>query len=113
MTEFVPAHRPGGGRVFGFPLEGFGLFTSLLLSFASAFFTFFASTCIAIFSLLGWNVLGHHTVNYADSYLFVGFPAGVLVLLIALPVFGTLWVRATIRRSAGNGDRSREAGIER
>ena len=113
MTEFVPAHRPGGGRVFGFPLEGFGLFTSLLLSFASAFFTFFASTCIAIFSLLGWNVFGHHSVNYADSYLFVGFPAGVLVLLIALPVFGTLWVRATIRRSAGNGDRSREAGIER
>jgi hypothetical protein len=77
MTEFVSAHRPGGGRVFGFPLEGFGLFTSLLLSFASAFFTFFASTCIAIFSLLGWNVFGHHSVNYADSYLFVGFPAGV------------------------------------
>jgi hypothetical protein len=113
MTEFVPAHRPGGGRVFGFPLEGFGLFTSLLLSFASAFFTFFASTCIAIFSLLGWNVFGHHSVNYADSYLFVGFPAGVLVLLIALPVFGTLWVRATIRRAASNGNRSREAGIER
>ena len=113
MTEFVPSHRPGGGRVFGFPLEGFGLFTSLLLSFASAFFTFFASTGIAIFSLLGWNVLGHHSVNYADSYLFVGFPAGVLVLLIALPVFGTLWIRATIRRAAGSGNRSSEAGIQR
>jgi hypothetical protein len=113
MTEFVPAHRPGGGRVFGFPLEGFGLFTSLLLSFASAFFTFFASTCMAIFSLLGWNVLGHHSVNYADSYLFVGLPAGVLVLLIALPVFGTLWVRATIRRAASNGNRSSEATIKR
>jgi hypothetical protein len=97
MTEFVQAqHR--GGRVLGFPLEGFGLFTSLLLSLASAFFTFFASTCIAIFSLLGWNVLGHHTVDYADSYRYVGFPAGVLVLLVALPVFGTLWVRAKLRR---------------
>jgi|HubBroStandDraft_2_1064218.scaffolds.fasta_scaffold763843_1 hypothetical protein len=113
MTKFVPAHRPGGGRVFGFPLEGFGLFTSLLLSFASAFFTFFASTCIAIFSLLGWNVLGHHSVNYADSYLFVGFPAAVLVLLIALPVFGTLWVRATIRRAASNGNHGSEARIQR
>jgi hypothetical protein len=113
MTEFVPAHRPGGGKVFGFPLEGFGLFTSLLLSFASAFFTFFASTCIAIFSLLGWNVLGHHSVNYADSYLFIGFPAGVLVLLIALPVFGTLWVRATIRRAGSDPNRSREASIKR
>jgi hypothetical protein len=98
MTEFVAARRHDGGRVLGFPLEGFGLFTSLLLSLASAFFTFFASTCIAIFSLLGWNIFGHHTVNYADSYRYVGFPAGVLVLLVALPVFGTLWVRAKIRR---------------
>ena len=113
MTEFVPTRHPGGARVFGFPLEGFGLFTSLLLSFASAFFTFFASTCLAIFSLLGWNVLGHHTVNYADSYLFVGFPAGVLVLLIALPVFGTLWVRATVNRARTSGNRSSEATIKR
>jgi hypothetical protein len=98
MTEFVQVqHRPGG-RVLGFPLEGFGLFTSLLLSLASAFFVFFASTCIAIFSLLGWNVLGHHTVDYADSYRYVGFPAGMIVLLVALPVFGTLWVRAKIRK---------------
>jgi len=98
MTEFVQAQRRGGGKVLGFPLEGFGLFTSLLLSLASAFFVFFASTCIAIFSLLGWNVLGHHTVDYADSYRYVGFPAGMIVLLVALPVFGTLWVRAKIRK---------------
>jgi hypothetical protein len=35
-------------------------------------------------------------VNYADSYLYVGFPAGLIVLLIALPVFGTLWIRAKL-----------------
>jgi hypothetical protein len=98
MTEFIGTHRAGGGRVLGFPLEGFGLFTSLLLSVASAFFTFFATTCIAIFSLLAWNVFGHHNVSYADSYRYVGFPAGVIVLLVALPVFGTLWVRAKMRR---------------
>src|ERR1700679_3130417 len=96
MTEVVQSQR--GGRVFGFPLEGFGLFTSLLLSLASAFFTFFAATCIGIFSLLGWNVFGHHTVSYADSYRYVGFPAGVLLLLIALPLFGVLWVRAKVRK---------------
>jgi hypothetical protein len=96
MTELVQAQRRG--KVLGFPLEGFGLFTSLLLSLASAFFTFFAATCIAIFSLLGWNVFGHHTVSYADSYRYVGFPAGVLVLLIALPLFGVLWVRAKVRK---------------
>jgi uncharacterized membrane protein len=86
-----------GGTVLGFPLKGFGLFTSLLLSFASAFFTFFATTAIAIFSLLAWNLIGHHNVSYADTYLYVGFPAGVLVLVVALPLFGTLWLKAKTR----------------
>jgi hypothetical protein len=86
------------GTVLGFPLEGFGLFTSLLLSFAAAFFTFFASTCLAIFALLIWNGIGGHTVNYANTYRYVGFPAGVVVLVVALPLFGTLWVRARLRR---------------
>jgi hypothetical protein len=98
MNEFAETRRAGGGRILGLPLEGFGLFTSLLLSLAAAFFTFFASTCIAIFSLLAWNVIGQHTVSYADSYRYVGFPAGVAVLVLALPVFGTLWVRAKLRR---------------
>jgi hypothetical protein len=98
MTESAKTQRPGGGTVFGFPLKGFGFFTSLLLAFAAAFFTFFATTCIAIFSLLAWNLIGHHAVNYADSYLYVGFPAGLLVLVVALPLFGTLWVRAKLRK---------------
>ncbi len=98
MTQSLQAHRTTGGKVLGFPLEGFGLFTSLLLSVAAAFFTFFATTCIAIFSLLGWNVFGHHSVNYADSYRYVGFPLGVLVLAVALPVFGVLWIRAKMRQ---------------
>ncbi len=97
MTQSVKTERPEGGTVLGFPLKGFGLFTSLLLSFAAAFFTFFASTCIAIFALLAWNLFGHHAVSYADSYRWVGFPAGVLVLVVALPLFGTLWVRAKLR----------------
>jgi cbb3-type cytochrome oxidase subunit 1 len=70
----------------------------LLLSFASAFFAFFSSTCIAIFALLAWNLGGHHAVNYADSYWNVGLPAGVIVLLVALPVFGTLWIRAKFEK---------------
>lgn len=98
MSVSAKREHRGGGTVLGFPLEGFGLFTSLLLAFATAFFTFFATTCVAIFSLLGWNVIGHHTVSYADSYRYVGFPAGVLMLIVALPVFGTLWVRAKLRQ---------------
>jgi hypothetical protein len=83
-----------GGKVFGFPLGGFGLLSSLLLAFASAFTAFFATTCISIFALLIWNLGGHHSVDYADSYRYVGFPAGVIVLAIGLPFFLILWVRA-------------------
>src|ERR1022692_4520591 len=98
MSEGAKMLRHGEGTVFGFPLKGFGLFTSLLLSVAAGFFTFFASTCVAIFSLMAWNIFGKHTVNYADSYRYVGLPAGVLVLVVALPVFGTVWVRAKLRK---------------
>ena len=97
MALSANAQRAGGGTVLGFPLAGFGLFTSLLLSFALAFFTFFATTCLAIFALLAWNVLGGHKVDFADTYLYAGLPAGLLVLLVALPTFGTLWVRAKLR----------------
>jgi hypothetical protein len=90
--------RHTGGKFLGFPLEGFSFFQSLLLAFTSGFFTFFATTTISIFALLAWNLIGHHTVNYADSYLYVGFPAAVIVLLIALPLFGTLWIRAKLRK---------------
>jgi hypothetical protein len=90
--------RQGVGEAGRIRLKGFGLLASLLLAFAAAFFTFFASTAIAIFSLLAWNLLGHHTVNYADSYLLVGLPAGLLVLLVALPVFGVLWVRSKLHK---------------
>ena len=86
------------GKIFGFPLEGFGLFQSLLLAFASAFFAFFLATTIAIFTLLIWNAGAPHKINFADSYLYVGFPAGVIVLLIALPYFLTVWFRAKLRK---------------
>ena len=89
--------RHPGGTFLGFPLEGFSLFQSLLLSLASAFFTFFLTTTLAIFALLAWNLFGHHTVNYADSYLYVGLPAALVVLLIALPLFAILWIRAKTR----------------
>jgi len=53
-------------------------------------------TAVSIFSLLVWNQMLHHTVNYADAYLYCGFPAAVVVWLVAFGVFGTLWVRAKL-----------------
>jgi hypothetical protein len=98
MMQPAQNARSAGGKMLGFPLRGFGLFTSLLLAFAAAFFTFFASTAVAIFALLGWNLFGHHAVSYADSYRYVGLPAGLLVLVVALPVFAVLWVRGKLER---------------
>jgi hypothetical protein len=97
MNQSIQSQR-GKGTIFGFPLEGFGLFQSLLLSFASAFFAFFLATTIAIFTLLIWNAGSQHKINFADSYLYVGFPAGVIVLLVALPYFLIVWIRAKMRR---------------
>ncbi len=96
MTLSASAERPGG-TVLGFPLKGFGLFTSMLLAFASAFFVLCASTAIAIFALLAWNLIGHHAVNYADTYRYVGFPLSLLTLAVAVPFFGILWLRAKLR----------------
>ena len=90
--------RHAGGTFLGFPLEGFSFFQSLLLALTSAFLAFFAATAVAIFALLAWNLVGHHSVNYADSYLWVGLPAGVITLLIAIPLFGSLWIRAKARK---------------
>lgn len=84
--------------VLGFPLRGFGLFTSLLLSFASALFTLCLTTMVAIFSLLIWNLGGKHSVDYAISYRDIGVPAGLIVLALALPFFGTLWIRAKLHK---------------
>jgi hypothetical protein len=96
MMRPAETERTATGTVLGFPLKGFGLFTSLLLAVAAAFFTFFASTTVAIFALLAWNLIGHHAVSYADSYRYVGFPAFIVVLVVALPVFAVLWVRAKL-----------------
>jgi len=98
MTQTAYSPRHSEGSFLGFPLAGFSLFQSLLLAFATAFFTFFATTFLAIISLLVWNGLLRHTVDYADTYRYVGFPAGIIMLLVALPWFGTLWIRAKLRK---------------
>lgn len=94
----APSRGQDGGSFLGFPLGGFSLLQSLLLTFATAFFAFFASTFLAIVGLLVWDGLLHHTTDYADSYRYVGLPAGLVVLAIALPVFATLWIRSKLHK---------------
>lgn len=80
-------------KLLGIPLGDFGFFSSILLSLASGFLTFFASCFLAIVALLCWNLIGHHQVNYADSYRYVAFPLGVVVLAAAFIFFTGTWLR--------------------
>jgi hypothetical protein len=100
MTAIQSTHygEQKGGTVFGFPLKGFGLFSSFLLSFASALLTFCITTMVAIFALLAWRFAGHPDVDFSIPYRLVGFPAAIIVLAIALPFFLTLWIRAKLQK---------------
>jgi hypothetical protein len=85
-----------GRRVLGFPVEGFSLIQSLLLTLASTLIAFFGATAAAIFALLAWNLTGHHAVNYAASYLYVGLPVAALAFVVTAPLFAALWLRARL-----------------
>ena len=92
-----PANRGRGfGTIWGIPLGDFGLFSSLLLSFSLGFASFFLATFLAIFGLLFYNEGGHHDVDFADTYKFVGLPVGLVVLTVSLVFFGSLWTRRKI-----------------
>ena len=71
---------------------------NILLSVASGFLAFFATCFLAIIALLCWNLVGHNHVNYADSYKYISFPAGCVVLAMSLIFFGTLWLRRKFSR---------------
>ena len=89
----------GGGYLFGVPLGDLGWFTSLLMSFALGFAAFFAATFCAILAVLFWNTATHRAIDFAYTYIRVGLPAGILVLLASLTYLGTLWIRRHLRRA--------------
>jgi ABC-type dipeptide/oligopeptide/nickel transport system permease subunit len=89
----------GDGYLFGIPVGDLGWFASLLMAVASGFAAFFASTFCAIFAILFWNGLTHANIDFALSYRAVGLPAGLTVLVAALGLLGTLWVRRMLRKA--------------
>jgi hypothetical protein len=91
-----PAPVPRAAKVFGIPLVGLGLFSSLLMAFAFGFIVFFATCFIAIIGLLFYNSAGHHAVDMADSYRYFAFPAGLAALALALVVLLGVWARRKI-----------------
>jgi hypothetical protein len=81
------------GSLFGIPLGGLGLFSSLLIGAATAFMAFFAATFAGIVGIMIYNSTTHHSVDYALSYERGGLIAGALTLVLAWGYLGTQWVR--------------------
>jgi hypothetical protein len=88
----------GNGYLFGAPVGDLGWFASLLMGAATGFAAFFASTFVAILSILVYNSVTHRAVDFALSYRRVGLPVGLAVMAVALGYLGMLWVKRQLRR---------------
>lgn len=88
-----------GSYLFGAPIGDFGWFASLLIGVASGFIAFFASTFCSIVFILVYNSATHRTIDFAVSYRRVGFPIGIIVMVLALTYLGRLWFKRILRRS--------------
>ena len=105
MTQSAPAIAPanartlGAGYLFGVPLGDLGWFASLLMGVATGFMAFFASTFCAIVFILIYNAAAHASIDFALSYRRVGFPIGVVVMIVALSYLAMLWCKRILRRS--------------
>jgi uncharacterized membrane protein len=84
-------------RLFGVPVGDFGFFASLLVAVAAGFLTFFAMTFLSIVGVSIYKGITHSQITLAVSYKYIAFPAGVLVLLVALIFLMTVWVRRKTR----------------
>ncbi len=87
------------GYLFGIPLGDLGWFASLLMSVASGFAAFFVGTFLGIAGLLISNTVLHRPPDYSISYRLIGLPFGLLVLVVAGLLLGTLWVRRILRKA--------------
>jgi len=85
--------------LLGIPLGELGLFQTLLMSFATGFAAFFATTFLAIMALLVYMMATSKHPDFSLTYKEAGLPVGLLVLLVALVYLGSLWVKRKLRKS--------------
>ena len=86
------------GMLFGIPLGDLGWFQTLLMSFASAFAAFFATTFLSILGLLAYMTITGRHPDFAIAYKRIGFPVGLAALAFALVYLGSLWAKRKIRK---------------
>jgi uncharacterized membrane protein YphA (DoxX/SURF4 family) len=96
-THGTAGAHAGSVTLFGVPIGDLGWFASLLMGTATAFAAFFAATFVGIVFIMVWNSMGRGTLDYSFSYMRLGLPVGILVLVVSLGYLGSLWVRRMTR----------------
>jgi ABC-type dipeptide/oligopeptide/nickel transport system permease subunit len=97
-TTYDTPRTLGQGYLFGIPMKDLGWFASLLMGLTTGFMCFFAATFLAIVSILFYNSIGHHAMDYSYSYSRVGLPVGIVCALVALGYLGTMWAKRIARQ---------------
>ncbi len=90
-----------GPRLFGAPVGDFSVFQTLLITIAMGFAAFFATTFLAIMTLLVITQLGNRAVDFSITYRWFGLPAGIVMLLVTAVYLGSVLVMR-IRRPAAD-----------
>jgi hypothetical protein len=85
--------------LLGIPLGELGLFQTLLMSFATGFAAFFATTFLAILSMLLYMMVKGRTPDFALTYKHFGLPVGLVVLVVTLGYLGFLWAKRKLRKA--------------
>jgi len=89
------------GVLLGIPLGELGWFQTLLMGTATGFAAFFAATFLSIIAMLVYQTFTQRVPPYDMAYKAIGFPVGVVVLVIALGYLGAQWARRMARKSRG------------
>lgn len=97
-SETNAAHYTGP-RFFGAPVGDFSFFQTLLFTFAFTIGGMMAGTFLGIVSLMVWQLAGHHTVDYSDTYKYGGLPLSILMFVASAIYLGSLYIRRVFRKN--------------
>lgn len=96
-----PLYAPNytGPRFLGAPVGDFSVLQTLLITGATGVASFFASTFLAIMTILFLNEGLHRQIDFAVSYRWIGLPVGIVMLCGAAVYLGSLLVMRWKRES--------------
>ena len=97
LDNDATAGGQGESTIFGIPVGRLGGFSTLLIGTAIGAMMFFAGTFLGIMGILIYNIAAHGSVDFADSYKYVGLPLGAVFGTVALGYLGTVWVKRKLR----------------